>query len=383
MTSLLSLPLALDAWIPSAVVTFAMVSFLLRKYPSLVWRRKRRYDVFDVRRIGHRGDRTEFAENTLEAFQHAAKYMDMIELDVFYTKDDKIVVFHDGDLRRCCGVDGHVNDLAFADLPALRLPTEDAFLQGYFEARNQHRFSKDKKTNGKPQDEARSMGQRDLSIPLLGRVLDLAAEKNVGILIEIKEKRRTKKIVREIHEMVRARGLLNKTVWFSLSGTSNATIQDFNRALERTGRGAETLPTLPSVPQVLKIVVMYYLGFLPFLDVPIELMGIPIVRVPKEGERLPFQDRVPLPTWLYRRVFGAMKNALLSRRLCDHLRARGIPIWVLNVNPDNICDIDEPRRLGRASRSLRTASRLGMTACLSDSAKWLIISAPDEVFTRV
>lgn len=60
---------------------------------------------FCVQHIAHRGGREEgIPENTLAAFAHAvAAGCDVIELDVWLTKDERVVVFHDSDLERMCG----------------------------------------------------------------------------------------------------------------------------------------------------------------------------------------------------------------------------------------------------------------------------------------
>jgi len=77
--------------------------------------------------IGHRGSKLEgYCENTVHAFQRALDVgVDMIELDVWLTKDKQVVVFHDGTFKRMCGgIEGHVNDLPFAELPPI-VPTAD------------------------------------------------------------------------------------------------------------------------------------------------------------------------------------------------------------------------------------------------------------------
>ena len=53
---------------------------------------------------GHRGGSAEGTENTLFAFKHAVDCgLNLMELDVHMTRDGKVVVFHDEDLKRMCG----------------------------------------------------------------------------------------------------------------------------------------------------------------------------------------------------------------------------------------------------------------------------------------
>ncbi len=65
----------------------------------------------------HRGDSTKAPENTLAAFQLALDNgADVIELDVRETADGEIVIMHDENLRRTCGVDKKVGKLTYEEL---------------------------------------------------------------------------------------------------------------------------------------------------------------------------------------------------------------------------------------------------------------------------
>lgn len=61
-------------------------------------------------------------ENSLAAFQKAVEAGYGMELDVQRTKDEKLVVFHDRDLRRVCGVDLRLLDITYEELKAYPLP---------------------------------------------------------------------------------------------------------------------------------------------------------------------------------------------------------------------------------------------------------------------
>lgn len=80
--------------------------------------------VFEGRNYAHRGlhkvDKS-VPENSLPAFDAAARIGYGIELDVHITKDGELVVFHDDDLMRVCGVGGRVEDMTWATLSELRL----------------------------------------------------------------------------------------------------------------------------------------------------------------------------------------------------------------------------------------------------------------------
>lgn len=60
-------------------------------------------------------------ENSLAAFRRAADLGFGIELDVQLTADGEVVVFHDENLNRVCGVDRLLHDCTFAELQTYRL----------------------------------------------------------------------------------------------------------------------------------------------------------------------------------------------------------------------------------------------------------------------
>ena len=60
-------------------------------------------------------------ENSLPAFAAAREHGYGVELDVQLSKDEDVVVFHDDDLKRVCGVDARVDALTTEELFALRL----------------------------------------------------------------------------------------------------------------------------------------------------------------------------------------------------------------------------------------------------------------------
>ena len=70
----------------------------------------------------HRGLWNErYPENSISAFRRAIEHGYGIEIDIRLSKDGQIVVFHDDDLKRVCGVDKKVSELTLTELKALRL----------------------------------------------------------------------------------------------------------------------------------------------------------------------------------------------------------------------------------------------------------------------
>jgi len=80
-------------------------------------------------KIGHRGTKGHEAENTLASFQKAiALGVDMIELDVYQSKDGIPVVIHDQTIDRTTSGSGLVSDYLASELQTLGIPTlEDVF----------------------------------------------------------------------------------------------------------------------------------------------------------------------------------------------------------------------------------------------------------------
>lgn len=74
--------------------------------------------------IAHRGlhdlNNTRW-ENTLAAFDAAAKAGFAIECDVHLTKDGSVIVFHDDDPERLTGQKGRISDLTLAEATALKI----------------------------------------------------------------------------------------------------------------------------------------------------------------------------------------------------------------------------------------------------------------------
>ncbi len=60
-------------------------------------------------------------ENTLAAFDAAAKAGFAIECDVHLTKDGGVIVFHDDDLKRLTGRQGRISDLTLAEATELHI----------------------------------------------------------------------------------------------------------------------------------------------------------------------------------------------------------------------------------------------------------------------
>ena len=82
------------------------------------------YAPFQNRNIAHRGlhcIEKGIPENSIASFNAACEAGYGSELDVQLTKDGQVVVFHDDDLKRVCGVDARVDSKTLEELEELRL----------------------------------------------------------------------------------------------------------------------------------------------------------------------------------------------------------------------------------------------------------------------
>ena len=71
--------------------------------------------------IGHRGTKTDFDENTINAFEKAIEYgANYIELDVRKTKDGQLVIMHDSTLDRLTNGTGRLDNYNYNDLKTIK-----------------------------------------------------------------------------------------------------------------------------------------------------------------------------------------------------------------------------------------------------------------------
>ena len=85
--------------------------------------------AFLNRNFAHRGLYTKdqsIAENTIQAFSRAAEAGYGIELDIRFSKDNQIVVFHDDTLARAANIDKPVDNFTYSELALMPLYGTDA-----------------------------------------------------------------------------------------------------------------------------------------------------------------------------------------------------------------------------------------------------------------
>ena len=81
---------------------------------------------------GHRGYAAKYPENTMISFEAAMDLgVDAIEFDVWLSAEKVPVIIHDGNCRRTCGVDVHVNDMTVAQMKELSAHYAEKFGDQY------------------------------------------------------------------------------------------------------------------------------------------------------------------------------------------------------------------------------------------------------------
>jgi len=148
--------------------------------------------------LAHRGLVTEFQENTLPSIQAAidSPFCNGTEFDVFLTKDNKVVLFHDENLERLTGIDRVIYDMTWDDLKSIQVLEEievDGGIRKY----------------AKP-----------AAIPLLEDVLETIKGKDFFVDIELKAyspKWSRRKLGREVAKIVKRMEMLEQVVCTSFN----------------------------------------------------------------------------------------------------------------------------------------------------------------------
>lgn len=106
------------------IICIALVFILILLLIAPASSTKKQRSPFQNKNIAHRGLHSKdqvVPENSLAAFANAVKSGYGIELDLQLSKDKKLVVFHDDNLKRVCGVDKRVDELTYEELKKLSL----------------------------------------------------------------------------------------------------------------------------------------------------------------------------------------------------------------------------------------------------------------------
>ncbi len=142
---------------------------------------------------GHRGYAAQYPENTIISFEAAMELgVDAVEFDVWLTSDKVPVLVHDGNLKRTCGVDVHVNDLTLEELKKIPACFEDKFGDKF-------------------------KGQ-DITVATLEELLELHAKKRPDLLLGVEIKEYTEETVDITVELLNKYGVFDQCIFYAFDG---------------------------------------------------------------------------------------------------------------------------------------------------------------------
>ena len=154
----------MSIWVILLIIVIALVYLT---HPSLRYKKTRRWRGEPFAHRGLHDIDNGIVENTLPAFEAARDAGFGMELDIQFSKDMQVVVFHDDDLNRLCGDSRAVRQLTLEELRALPLA-----------------------------------GHTDASIPTLREVLD-AVDGRVPLLIELKNGQKNRQLCEALVDLLR------------------------------------------------------------------------------------------------------------------------------------------------------------------------------------
>ena len=305
--------------------------------------------------IGHRGSKEEgVPENTLLSFQDALLAgVDIIELDVWLSKDGQIVVFHDPNFDRMTGgaCKEEVISLDYKDFPAL-VPQEGQ-KERIDEATKRANSSNG---NGKGGKTAKKMKYDHDRVPLFEEVLALLPE-DKGLIIEFKQD--SEELIDKVHKLVRggSKALQANVIWFSLQVKIN------NKLLVKD----PTIPRITSLIEMLRTVLWWKVGLMPFLPSTLDVYGATMSEI-TEAQLQKEKGLAMLPpslrSFVYRFLKGKPPAMLYQPKLYTYLRTKGKAVFLLGVNSEEDALIaqhcggthiltDRPNEVVKAVRKLK------------------------------
>lgn len=276
--------------------------------------------------ISHRGGSDEGPENTLFAFEHSISdcNTDMLETDVWLTKDNLLVVMHDENLMHICGVNKLIGELNYADLPMTKdseglAPSSDFLDQSDWKG-YPRRFSPQKLIT-----------------------LEELFQRYPDILISVDVKNPNNRLaVSQTVELVRRYKRENKTMLSSFSNENIGYLKEHNSSAGATG--GESLPELViciGKNKLLKILLAYFTGFLPWMNIEEHVLSFPMSYAFFSSYGRAFAGKVSRYVKVSKHNLDYIENELVpnilvwlfSRKsLIKHLQKRGIRCfsWVCN-----------------------------------------------------
>uniref|UniRef100_A0A0G4IFQ2 GP-PDE domain-containing protein n=1 Tax=Chromera velia CCMP2878 TaxID=1169474 RepID=A0A0G4IFQ2_9ALVE len=305
-------------------VTAYMSLSLLRRFPLLLHRRKEVVRGKSCRHISHRGGAYEQPENSVRAFSYALEKCktNMLELDVWSTKDGQVVVSHDRFLPELSEAEGKYTGEKkdITQTPLQELP----MIAGSDQLVPPVQYLEVDKTFTWPDDFP------PCPMPLLKELFEKFL--NVPMAIDIKQ-RGCEETVQRVLRMVDEYNRKPITILNSFHDENiSLVLKHDKQAL--TGAAPR---------EVLSVYLLYALGLLPLFPIRSSVLTIPHPSCSwagHEAEKACVSVCKKFPSSLHPLVTGVVTSVVLwaSRQLVNpglfnHLKARGLLIffWVCNT----------------------------------------------------
>lgn len=302
-----------------AVGAYAVIAFVLVKTPLLYPGWKKRFEdrfPYSMANVAHRGGSLTGPENTIFAFTRALKEgsADMLELDVWASKDGQAVVSHDDTLGRTCG--STYEHVAIADIvvgsdPSETLPQTHRSIPLHFIAEGMSRY-----------DAPESVPRDDTTRACL---LSEVFERFPGIPMHVDIKDTSYDFVCTVINMIERYGREQITFVGSSNTKNKVNIKRFFAECSHERR--RRFRVFANTREYLISHLYFYLGIMPFVKLDYDVFSIPVWTSTMWRGAV---DEYGLITT----IVGAY--LMTSPVMWSHMRRRGIAVlgWVLNAEKD-------------------------------------------------
>ncbi|KAJ1611359.1 hypothetical protein OIY81_822 [Cryptosporidium canis] len=262
--------------------------------------------------ISHRGGSDEAPENTFLAFEHAIAdcNTDMLETDVWLTKDNVLVIMHDENLMHVCGVDKLIGEINYADLPMTKdsenlIPSSD--------------FLDQNEWSGYP---IQFSPQRLITLEeLFQRYPDIL------VSVDVKNPNNRTAVSLTV-ELVRRYKRENKTMLSSFSNENISYLKEYNQ----NGSLPELVICIGK-DKLFKILLGYFTGFLPWINIDEHVLSFPMSYIFFSSYGRMFANKISKYFKLTKNQLNYIEDELIPeilvwlftrKSLIKHLQKRGI-----------------------------------------------------------
>lgn len=214
-------------------------------------------------------------------------------MDVCLSKDNKVVVIHDPNLRRMCDIDKKVNEYNYDELPKIKEKFQLHFSDQTFDATQ----------------------AEDRQFPLFDDVCRELGDTPINMEL----KTCGGNVSEEVYKILKKYNKLDQVVWGYVKHEYAMKLRKIDPNVAR----------FASKKEVMQIIVGYFFGFLPFVSLSCDTLQVPIFN---DGFKVTKYREItnPIKRNFY---FGFLITTLwLGAALFKHLELRGIEtiFWVIN-----------------------------------------------------